>query len=241
MGVGPWTLERVKPWADNGEMLPFTPEFKENNLGGAVLSAGQAISVFKDVVLAVAAFVGMLVAVSGLSTWNRQLKGSVEYELTRRLLKHTYRLREAIREVRHPFMSYGPADDVEGAAPMNQEQRKYQGLVNAYRERWAKVIAARDDLRTEILEGEVVWDDGIHTIFNPLFELQAELSNEIQLYLEESNPQIPRDERDMLLDIRGGRRSVMYDTLGHAADPFADEMKATIIDIESYLKPHLKK
>lgn len=206
-----------------------------------MLSSCQAIAVFKDVVLAVAAFVGMLVAVSGLSTWNRQLKGSVEYELTRRLLKHTYRLREAIREVRYPLMSYGPADDVEGAAPMNREQKEYQGMVNAYRERWAKVIAARDDLRTEILEGEVVWDDEIHTKFNPLFAMQSELSNEIQLYIEVSDPQIRRDKRDELLDIRGGRRSVMYDMLGHAEDPFSDEMKATIITIESYLKPHLKK
>lgn len=206
-----------------------------------MLSSGQAIGVFKDVVLAVAAFVGMLVAVSGLSTWNRQLKGGVEYELTRRLLKHTYRLREAIREARHPVMSYGPADDVEGVAPLNREQKEYQGLVNAYRERWAKVIAARDDLRTELLEGEVVWDDGIHRKFNPLFELQGELSNAIQLYLDVSNPLIPSDKRDILLDIRIGRRSVMYDMLGHADDPFADEMKATIIDIESYLKPHLKK
>jgi hypothetical protein len=206
-----------------------------------VLSSCQAIAVFKDVVLAVAAFVGMLVAVIGLSTWNRQLKGSVEYELTRRLLKHTYRLREAIREVRYPLMSYGPADDVEEAAPMNREQKEYQGMVNAYRERWAKVIAARDDLRTEILEGEVVWDDEIHTKFNPLFAMQSELSNEIQLYIEVSDPQIRRDKRDELLDIRGGRRSVMYDMLGHAEDPFSDEMKATIITIESYLKPHLKK
>ena len=206
-----------------------------------MLSAGQAISVLKDVVLAVAAFVGMLVAMNGLSTWNRQLKGSVEYELTRRILKHTYRLREAIREVRYPFMSYAPADDIEGAAPMNWEQKKYQGLVNAYRERWAKVVAAGDELRTELLEGEVVWDDGIHTKFNPLFKLQGELSNEIQLYLEESNPQTAHDKRDMLLDLRNGQRSVMYDMLGHADDPFSDEMKAAIIDIESYLKPHLKK
>ncbi|MEG1050437.1 MAG: hypothetical protein RSF79_00135 [Janthinobacterium sp.] len=103
------------------------------------------------------------------------------------------------------------------------------------------MIDARDDLRTELLEGEVVWDDEIHKKFNPLFELQGELSKEIQLYLDISNPQITGDKRDLLLDIRAGRRSVMYDMLGHADDPFGDEMKATIIDIESYLKPHLKK
>ena len=124
---------------------------------------------------------------------------------------------------------------------MNWEQKKSPGLVNAYRERWAKVVAAGDELRTELLEGEVVWDDGIHTKFNPLFKLQGELSNEIQLYLEESNPQTAHDKRDMLLDLRNGQRSVMYDMLGHADDPFSDEMKAAIIDIESYLKPHLKK
>lgn len=204
-------------------------------------SAGEAIGMLKDISIGIAAFVGMLVAVTGLSTWSLQLKGGVEYELTRRLLKHTYRLREAIRGVRHPFMSYGPADDVEGAAPMSSEQKRYQGLVNAYHERWAKVIEASDDLRTELLEGEVVWDAEIHKKFNPFFALQWELSSEIQRYLEASNPQTPRDKMDRLQDTMNGQRSVMYDMLGSGDDPFADEIKTTIFDIESYLKPHLKK
>jgi hypothetical protein len=68
------------------------------------ISAGEAITTFKDVVVAIAAFVGMIVALTGLNTWNRQLKGEVEYELTRRLLKCTYRLREAIQGVRHPMI-----------------------------------------------------------------------------------------------------------------------------------------
>lgn len=59
------------------------------------LCTSQLVALAKDIVLMLAAVVGAYVALRGLSTWNRQLKGGAEYELTRRLLKCTYRLRDA--------------------------------------------------------------------------------------------------------------------------------------------------
>ena len=40
----------------------------------------EVIAVTKDAVLAVGAIVGSYVALRGLNTWNRQLKGGAEYD-----------------------------------------------------------------------------------------------------------------------------------------------------------------
>jgi hypothetical protein len=205
------------------------------------MSAGEAIGTFKDVVLATAAFVGMLVAVSGLNTWNRQLKGAVEYELTRRLLKCTYRLREAIKGVRNPMMLAEEQVVQDGERQLSRAEALHRGTTNAYQARWEKVTTARDDLRTELLEAEVVWNSAIYEKFSPLFTLQDELFVDVHSFLASTNPADSEESLHAWREIRQLRRRVLYDMSGAAPDPYSDEFAIAISEIESYLKPHLAK
>lgn len=207
----------------------------------SALSVGEVIGAFKDVVLATAAIVGMCVAVFGLNTWNRQLKGGVEYELTRRLLKCTYRLREAIKVVRNPMIL--PEEQVvpDSKKLLALEDQRHLGLVNAYQARWDKITTARDDMQTELLEAEVVWSSAIYEKFNPLFTLQQELFADVHSYLALCNPAEGEQAKAAWQEIRQLRRRVLYDMLGAATDPYSDEIAHVISEIESYLKPHLAK
>ncbi|OQY20711.1 MAG: hypothetical protein B6I35_10155, partial [Anaerolineaceae bacterium 4572_32.2] len=65
----------------------------------------EYITLAKDVVTILAALVAATVAIMGLRTWRKQLRGKTEYELARRLLRSVYRVRDAIRIVRNPFIS----------------------------------------------------------------------------------------------------------------------------------------
>ncbi len=60
------------------------------------MSCTEVISVVKDIVLSGAAITGAVVAVKGLGTWQRQLKGQSEYELSRRILVTVFKYRDAI-------------------------------------------------------------------------------------------------------------------------------------------------
>lgn len=162
------------------------------------LCIAEYAAIAKDIVLTLAAVIGACVALRGLSTWNRQLKGGVEYELTRRLLKQTYRLREAIKGVRNPVMWGGemPSPSEEEAKDMSREQLRYYGLSNAYQKRWDKVTEARADLQTELLEAEVLWGQEIHNRFEPVFKLQHELYVAVHFYLTVCNPDAPEHTRD---------------------------------------------
>jgi hypothetical protein len=81
----------------------------------------EVLAVVKDIVLMGTAVAAMYVAFKGLGTWNRQLKGGAEYELTRRLLRSTYRMRETMKAVRNPvvFQHEQPAPPEEPGTRMS--------------------------------------------------------------------------------------------------------------------------
>jgi hypothetical protein len=201
------------------------------------------VPLVKDISLSLAAIVGAYVALRGLSTWNRQLKGGVEYELTRRILKITYRLREAIKGVRNPVMWAGemPSPDPQNAATMSHEQIRFYGMSKAYQQRWDKVSAVRADLQTELLEAEALWENKLHGLFEPLFKLQHELFVTVHFHVMACNPEEEIETRKAMSDIGRKRRDILYDLSGETEDEFSKDLAQAIKSIEAFLKPHLRK
>lgn len=204
----------------------------------------QYISISKDIVLTVAAIVGAYVAIRGLSTWNRQLKGGVEYDLTRRILKCTYKLREAIKGVRNPIIMRDemPTPPEAEASKMSFEQLRHYGLIHAYQKRWDKVTEAQNDLHTEILEAETIWGRIVYEKFEPLFKLQQELLSVVHAYLRSGNPNELEQSRAAYEKIMQKQRDILYDNLSpEDLDIYMQDITHIIKEIETFLKPHLRK
>jgi hypothetical protein len=200
-------------------------------------------TVAKDVVLTIAGGIGAYVAVKGLNTWNRQLKGGVEYELTRRLLKQTYRFREAIKGVRNPVMwageMYSPAP--EEAKNMTLEQKRFYGMSTAYQKRWDKVTEVQTDLQMELLEAEALWGREVHEKIDQLFTLQHELWVAVHFYVTACNPDAPEGTRDAMNKVMQKNRDILYEISGETVDEFANDIAKAIGSIETFLKPYLRK
>lgn len=211
------------------------------------MSIPDIISAGKDVVLAIAGSLGAYVAFQGLNTWKRQLKGAFEYELARRLLKNTYRLRQAIAVVRNPFMSAQEMHDASqdsGGLSAEYEQRKRQAVGLAYEERWKKIAVAYNDLETDLLEAEAVWGIAVKNAFQPLYQSLMDLRRVMWLHIwsissHESlvTVEAPKAEE------QAARMRVLYDTSEgfDKPDEFAAQVKRAIDDIEAILKPHLRR
>ena len=60
------------------------------------------LNIIKDIALTCGTIVGIYVAIRGLNTWNRQLRGTSEYDLARRVLRCVYRHRDALISVSVP-------------------------------------------------------------------------------------------------------------------------------------------
>jgi hypothetical protein len=116
--------------------------------------AVASITVIATCVVAVASVAGLLVAILGLQTWRTQLEGTAHFDLARRLLLAVYELRDAIDNVRHPFLSSGEAAGGDPDTPWQ---------IAAYENRWTGVRAAMVQLQAATREADVcfgrsLWD-----------------------------------------------------------------------------------
>jgi hypothetical protein len=202
--------------------------------------ATDIYTIFKDTIVVASAIGAVCVAASGLKTWKAQLKGTVEYDLTRRLLRATYKLRDAFAVVRNPIMWANefvpPPPDFKGDA----EEERFYGMAAAYEKRWDHVVKARRELDAELLEAEVIWDSGVNERFHRVLQLQQELLVNLNAHLRSQNPRNSPATRQSTHEAFRNRREVLYAD-GSPEDEFAKDLALALKAVEDHLKPHLKK
>lgn len=205
------------------------------------MTCTEIVALLKDLVLSGAAITGAVVAVKGLGTWQRQLKGQSEYELSRRILVSVFKYRDAINGVRHPAMrAYEmPLPPEDEAAKMSPEQIRLYGTSKAYQARWDKVQAERTSLYADLLEAEAIWGAELKQLFKKVFDLEHELFTRIRHYIELINPDTSEAKKEAITKINNKARDIMYDDLGEEPDEYKKDLISAIEQIEKYLKPKL--
>ena len=190
------------------------------------------MTIIKDSLTGIAAAVAVGVAIAGLKTWKRQLHGNTEYDLARRLLRATYKLREAINFVRAAFIPAGETDKaLEDAglkdAPVAEREKRAQELV--YQARWKPVIQARIEFDAELLEAEALWGPEMQPLGLAVKQCMGELVAALQRYLSHRMP----DDLE--------RYQAIHDIVfGSEDDEYTKRLQVAIAAIENSLRPHLK-
>lgn len=201
----------------------------------------STISAVADSVTAVAAAGTALVAYLGLTTWRDQLEGRTHYDLARRMLKKTYRLREAVRAARSPMILGG-----EMAAAVDEEGVGEEGnrglaadddeaVAAVYDQRWKRVADVRSDLETDVFEAEALWgteetDEALQPLRDFLGTLFALMSEHVM-----------RLRGGIHAADAGRGQEVRRRLLGAGEeDELEDEMDSAIGRIEEFLRPHLE-
>ena len=177
-----------------------------------------------DLLTAIAALSGAMVAIYGVVQWKRQLKGKTDYEVARRYLKASLKLRDAIQSVRNPFVPLAEINSSlkeAGLDPEIDDNRKTNLAV--YNVRWKKVIGAWTDLELELLEAEVSWGKGAVDAQKPLDGCVRKLKASIDMHLQRYS--------------KRGEEELIYNS--GPDDSFSIEVNNAIDGIKSYLKPHL--
>ncbi|MFQ2156064.1 hypothetical protein ACK33E_06450 [Aeromonas hydrophila] len=205
------------------------------------MSCTELVTLIKDLILSGAAIAGAVIAIKGLSTWKRQLKGQSEYELSRRLLVTLFKYRDAIAGVRHPVMwAYEmPSPPEDESKNMSREHIRFYGTSKAYQARWDKVQAERASLYADLLESEAIWGDELKKLFKTLFNLEHELFTSVRHYVELINPETKEGSKESIRDIDKKRRDIMYDDLSEEGDDYRKDFQLGVEAIERYLKPKL--
>lgn len=210
---------------------------------GHTMSLEHTISALKDVILTGTALFGAAVAFRGLRTWERQLTGSADYDLARRILRLTYRLRDATNQLRSSVIwAYEmPEPPQNEAQRMSSTQQSYYGLQRAYQVRWQKVSAIWSELQTELLEADVLWGKELQDKFAAVFQLQDKLYVAMKRHLVRVNP----DQNEAMKNALGEEQSrdlrILHERLEGGEDDFKQEYAAALQLIEDYLKPHVRR
>jgi hypothetical protein len=98
----------------------------------------NCLSDFKDLVLVVTAVIASYVALKGLSTWRRQLRGQSEYELAGRFLKSLFLFRDSLKNVRNPFSWHSnipnlPKDQLDR---LSENEKQWYATAQDFEKRW---------------------------------------------------------------------------------------------------------
>jgi hypothetical protein len=183
----------------------------------------EDISATADIITALAAVTTVYLAYLGVSAWKNQIRGKTDYEIARKYLKATLKLRDAILYVRQPFIDLA---EMERAA-------KEQGVENdrknraVYASRWKKITEANTELEVELLEAQVSWGDEALRVSDDLMLLVRKLNTQLQFALTD----VLSEHAD---------RNIIYNH-GSLDDPddFSKEVIIATQKIRDYLKPHL--
>jgi hypothetical protein len=205
------------------------------------LGIADWISIIKDIVTALAAATGGIIAVLGLRVWRKQLRGKTDYELARRCLRCVYRVRDSIRIIRNPVQ--GSDEVVQALKEIAQssqvtrhvdETLKIQQTV--YNLRWQKMNEALSDLQVELLEAEVSWGTNAVVVVEPLHKCVRKLALATSRHLRRFLPHgALTPERAEELD------HVIFEDISEPEhDQFFLEVKEAVDLAEEFLQPHLK-
>ena len=187
----------------------------------------QITSIANNIVVIIVAGITATMAIIGVNAWKKQMRGKTDYEVARRCLRSVYKIREAIKYVRNPYISVGEMDKslkesgLEENKDLTENQKRNWAVYDA---RWKKVTEAKTEMDIEFFEAEVSWGKDIILKQKKLRELIGKLYATVTMFLR-GYGQEKRDE-------------IIYD-IGEE-DAFSKEVDKAIEEIENFIKPYLK-
>lgn len=200
----------------------------------------EIVAATKDVFLAIAGAVTAVVAVVGLKTWSRQLRGTADFEVARKLAKATYKLRDEIQICRSPLIRSSEFPDGQRS---DGSTDRTETCVNAYGHifsaRWEPVYAALQEFDTQTLEAEALWGTSVRTKTDELRRLLRELWAATEAYIdnERTGGEHFKSDREFGVKIR----SEMFASPQAQDNELSKKFQAAVEAIEVELKPHLKR
>ncbi|MBO2696781.1 hypothetical protein [Shewanella algae] len=203
------------------------------------MSTTEIITAIKDIALAGAAITTATVAILGLKSWSRELKGKAEFEVGRALILATYKLRDELKYARSPWYSgYEFPKDY----PRNSDERTADIEANAYAhiyyKRWKPVAEAIQEFEAQALEGEALWGKPMRDKTNEMKQCARNLQVSIDAFIHNK----AKDGESFKNDRKFGE-SVQADVWAANNDKnkLTIQISNAVQALEEEIRPHLKR
>lgn len=206
------------------------------------VTIAEYLTLGKDVVATIAPVATFIVALLGLKTWKRQLKGQSEYELSKRMIVNILKYRDAIHSVRSPSIwpekEHLPSADERAA--MSDEEIRYYWIEKAYQSRWNNLLEKKVLVDVASIEMEALCGDKVKNLINPIYSLERELWVALKCHLETLNPNVNNPRKQSLQAEMTKRRDIVYRVDENNPDEYERELVNSIDELILYIKPMLE-
>ena len=142
------------------------------------------LTLAKDLAVIIASFTGIWLAMTGLYTWRRQLKGQTKYELARRILVSLYRHRNELNILRRPV------NWVEwiGAEDEDKKRKRIYIWRSAYSIKQKEFQEISAVLHADMLDAEVLLNPLLQDIFRKIFLFERYIACQTDILFDVLDP-----------------------------------------------------
>lgn len=197
----------------------------------------EIITATKDIILIFAAIVTAHVAIKGIQSWSRELKGKADFEVARDLIRSTYKLRDELSYCRSPWI---PLNEF----PENYDPTKRTATGEAeaysfiYTNRWKPVASALQEFETQSLEAEALWGAN----FKPKTDELRQCARNLQVSIESLISNKANDGESFRSD-PDFKKTVEYEVMEiqKKENPLTLKIYGAIKNIENEIRPIIRK
>jgi hypothetical protein len=194
----------------------------------------------KEQIVSISAVIGVFIAVSGLRTWRKELKGKSEYQKAKDVLKAVYRVRNGFMIVRSPgIYAYEYPKEMLNDSGYLKSECEYEGTLHVYQTRMKFLEDAFRDLEDQTLEAQVEWGKEFQNVIIPLRKCRGELVIAIQDFLE--SKKVGRMHESTSEERKDRRSKLYYVGENFELDSFTPEINTAIESFEKKLRPHINR
>jgi hypothetical protein len=203
------------------------------------MAISELLTNIKDIFLAGAAATTATVAVKGLNSWHRELRGKAEFQTAISLIKSTYRLRDEIWASRSHFISGAEFPKGYGSPGHKTAQQESEAWAHVFNNRWRPVRDALLDFESYLLEAEAFWGSNIRGKADELRQCARNLRVAMEAIIDDKaqGGENFRTDKEFCKTMR----KIVFASRDEKDNPLTVKINNAIMGIEDISRPHLKR
>ncbi|SNY40656.1 hypothetical protein SAMN06297129_0757 [Pseudooceanicola antarcticus] len=211
-------------------------------LSGLSVVQLEAIGTVTNLVVAVAACAGGVVAFAGVDAWKKQKVWEQDFAAAKRAIQALDTYQEKLNRIRTYQWRDLPSEHSEGGSAHDGRLAEDQcrQKAEALKRCLPRMVRIRHDLRNELSEGLLLWGAEFSSVVGSIDPLEKELMEALVGKFHALRPdQEPVETGTGSLD-RSSRRAVLLEEYSADIDSFGNDLKAAISRIrDGYLRSKL--
>jgi hypothetical protein len=182
----------------------------------------------RDIVLAGSAIWTVLIARKGLETWREQLRGTTEFDLARKVLLSSYKIRSAVSIIRNPWAFNLSSDETQN---LSEDEIRIKERKAIYEPRFKILYEELPNFESLTLESEALWGKEIREALTALRVESLKIVRIINGFIYDSRwtPELSRKFH-----------SIIY-SYGDGDDELGPKIDSMVSVIENLMRPHIAK